>query len=143
MRRVRGIAAAICIFIEIFQAVSFVLAVAIFQPSLVHYAHYFDYTSWVAFVALVITVFLQLPHGWLRVVVAVLTFYFLPIAIALLNLRYNYLLPGMWVFIALPIVIVGGHLIRAAIAWFIYRWGIRQGYDLSVAAGADPTPQAN
>jgi len=115
-----------------------VLTFGTFNFSLIHYAGYLDIASWLAFVAFAAAAFWQFSHRWLRVIAAFLVFYLLPVAVALVYARFNYLLSTEWIFRSLPIMLVVGYLIKLTIAGFIYLWSLRRERSSFVAASANP-----
>jgi hypothetical protein len=136
MIRVREITGTIYASIEIVHSVVIVLAFGAFKSSLLHYAGYLDIASWFAFGAFAVAAFWQFSYRWLRVIAAFLAFYFLPIIVALVYARFNYLLSTEWIFRSLPILLVVGHLIKLAIAGLIYLWSVRRERGSLVAASA-------
>ena len=144
MKRAREITGALYASIEVVHSVVIVLTFGTFNFSLIHYAGYLDIASWLAFVAFVAFVafaaaaFWQFSHRWLRVIAAFLVFYLLPVAVALVYARFNYLLSTEWIFRSLPIMLVVGYLIKLTIAGFIYLWSLRRERSSFVAASANP-----
>jgi hypothetical protein len=138
MQRAREITGAVYVSIEIVHSVVIVLIFGAFNFRLIHYAGYLDIASWLAFVAFAAAAFRQFSHRWLRVMAAFLVFYLLPLAVALVYARFNYLLSTEWIFRSLPIMLVVAYLIKLTIAGLIYLWSVRRERGSFVAASASP-----
>ena len=69
---------------------------------------------------------------------AFLVFYLLPLAVALVYARFNYLLSTEWIFRSLPIMLVVAYLIKLTIAGLIYLWSVRRERGSFGAASASP-----
>jgi hypothetical protein len=116
-----------------------VLAFGGFNISIMHYAGYLDIASWLAFAGFAAAAFWHVSYKWLRVIVALLVFYLLPIALAIVYARFSYLLSTEWIFRSLPMLLVIGYLIKLTIAGLIYLWSVRRE---RVAFGAASTSPA-
>jgi hypothetical protein len=138
MKRAREITGAVYVSIEIVHSVVIVLIFGAFNFRLIHYAGYLDIASWLAFVAFAAAAFRQFSHRWLRVMAAFLVFYLLPLAVALVYARFNYLLSTEWIFRSLPIMLVVAYLIKLTIAGLIYLWSVRRERGSFGAASASP-----
>jgi hypothetical protein len=138
MKRAREITGAVYASIEIVHSVVIVLTFGAFNFSLIHYAGYLDIASWLAFVAFAAAAFWQFSYRWLRVIAAFLVFYLLPLAVALVYARLNYLLSTEWIFRSLATMLVVGYLIKLTIAGLIYLWSVRRERGCFVAASASP-----
>ncbi|MDH6262554.1 hypothetical protein [Bradyrhizobium sp. BR13661] len=139
MKGVREITGVVYASIEIVHSVVIVLAFGGFNISIMHYAGYLDIASWLAFAGFAAAAFWHVSYKWLRVIVALLVFYLLPIALAIVYARFSYLLSTEWIFRSLPMLLVIGYLIKLTIAGLIYLWSVRRE---RVAFGAASTSPA-
>lgn len=119
-QRVRDIALGTCVALEAVQAVLIIAPFDILGP-LLRNSERLGYVSCAAFVLLAVAVFWQFSLTWLRAAAVALVFYLLPILLMLGGARYTNFLPGPWPFLAVLVLVVCGHLVRAVIAWAIYR----------------------
>lgn len=138
MKKAREITGAVYASIEIVHSAVIVLTFGAFNSSLIHYAGYLDVASWLAFVAFAAAAFWQFSYRWLRVIAAFLAFYLLPVAVALVYARFNYLLSIEWILRSLPMMLVVGYLIKLTIAGLIYLWSVRRERGSLVVASASP-----
>jgi hypothetical protein len=138
MKWVREITGVVYASIEIVHSVVIVITFGTFNFSLVHYVGYLDIASWLAFVAFAAAAFWHFSYRWLRVIAAFLVFYVLPVAVAFVYARFNYMLSTEWIFRSLPIMLVVGYLIKLTIAGLIYLWSVRRERGSFVAASTRP-----
>jgi hypothetical protein len=126
MGRARDISAVIYASVEIVHAVGVVLLWGAFWFSLSEYVGYLDIASWLAFIVFAAAAFKQFSYRWLRVIVAFLVFYFLPIAGAVLYARNTHLIPLEWMFVSFRVLLLGLFAVKLAIAGFSYVWSGHQ-----------------
>jgi len=126
MGRARDISAVIYVSVEIVHAVGAVLLWGAFWSSPYVYVGYLDIASWIAFIVFATAAFKQFSFRWLRVIIAFLVFYFLPIAGTVLYARNTLLIPLEWLFVSLRVVLFGLFAVKLAIAGFIYVWSVGQ-----------------
>jgi len=93
--------------------------------------------SWLAFIAFAVFAFRQFSYRWLRVIIAFLAFFLLPVTTIILFGRLSPTLPLEWILRLPGILNVVGHLMQLGIAGFIYLWSVRREQSSIVVASAD------
>jgi hypothetical protein len=93
--------------------------------------------SWLAFIAFTVFSFRQFSYRWLRVIIAFLAFFLLPLTTIILFGRLSPTLPIEWILRLPGILTIVGHLIQLGVGSFIYLWSVRRERESIVAARAE------
>jgi hypothetical protein len=133
MSKALDIQLAIYASIEIARSVAYALVFTGARSSLVkylgtwNYLGWLDIASWLAFIVFSATAFKPLTYRWLRVIAALLVFFFLPFAVAALFVRTTArVVPIEWMLVWLSAELIGIGAIKFAIAALIYGWSVRR-----------------
>jgi hypothetical protein len=127
MWRTREISAIVYGALQIANTVTSALTPPFLKFSLVSYVGLLDIACWLAFVVFAAAAFKQFSLKWLRVMAALLIYYYLPAGLLLWPYKKSvHFIPLDWLLSSASIVVAAGQLFRLAIAGSIYIWSVRR-----------------